>query len=184
MGQSRCGGDRVPPDQWCSTGGPEIALLKRRRFPRLEPAHLPVPTVPLLPHSKTLALFSLALRFYFWIRELQNLLRRELFFSSLRRVCAFFFFFLSLINGGRGVFGFWIGWDSGDGVVSNIYICDTLQLFSSHIFVLNIHSRITLRSHIFLACLRGVVSLNFKIRRLVEHVSARVSVPRTNLNYG
>lgn len=65
-----------------------------------------------------------------------------------------------------------------------IYIYVTLFSCLAHIFVLNIHSRITLRSHIFLACLRGVVSLNFKIRRLVEHVSARVSVPRTNLNYG
>lgn len=135
MGQSRSGGDRVPTDQWSSSGGPEIALLKRRRFPRLEPAHLPVPTVPLLPHSKTLAKLSDLV----FESESSKIFWRESFFSHHWVSALLFLFYLFIINNkwreGRGVFGFWIGWESGDGVVSNIYIYVTLFSCLAHTYI-------------------------------------------------
>lgn len=84
------------------------------------------------PIHNTLALFSLALRFDFWIRELQNLLRRELFFSSLGSVLFYFYFISYKWREG----GFWfLDWVRELRRRRFQYICDTLQLFSSHVYL-------------------------------------------------
>lgn len=62
-----------------------------------------------------------------------------------------------------------------------IYICDTLQLFSSHVYLCLtfIHASLSHISRLRCVGWGGVVSLIFKIRKLAEHVSARVSVRST-----